>query len=525
MLSRYMAAVAAVSICLGTASAQLTAVGAVAPEHGFPTSYTDSGNTSLGPCLNNSGLCLLPNVVELLNPGQPFPANYGGTFPDEFFYWGGDSTMTVNGGGTALLVMALTGSFAGGVPLAGDQIVFGRIRLRIDNLQVGSNYRITTPYGVFNLVPTVAGRRSINFTQDIGIATPGVFTTALNAGIGPFLRWDSGLPIVDVAGNQYLGDPNIEHTVTGSPIGANFFRIEGPNAGGPGINSVQTSLFTIMGMMVTPAPAANFAANPTSGTAPLTVAFTNQSTGTINTFAWVFGDGGTAAVASPSHTYTTAGTFTVSLTVTGPGGSNTRTANNLITVNSPQPVAPVAAFRASPTSGVVPLNVLFTNQSTGTINTFAWNFGDGSTSTQASPSHIYTSQGSFTASLTVTGPGGSSSASRVITVAGPANLRIESLAPGTAGTRNTITVTGCTPNAQVFVLWSTAAGSAPIQLNSCNVITDLASPLILTQGRARNSSTLERRFNANRGLAGQTLRLQAVDSGNCAKSPVVVETF
>ena len=443
MLSRYMAAVAAVSICLGTASAQLTAVGAVAPEHGFPTSYTDSGNTSLGPCLNNSGLCLLPNVVELLNPGQPFPANYGGTFPDEFFYWGGDSTMTVNGGGTALLVMALTGSFAGGVPLAGDQIVFGRIRLRIDNLQVGSNYRITTPYGVFNLVPTVAGRRSINFTQDIGIATPGVFTTALNAGIGPFLRWDSGLPIVDVAGNQYLGDPNIEHTVTGSPIGANFFRIEGPNAGGPGINSVQTSLFTIMGMMVTPAPAANFAANPTSGTAPLTVAFTNQSTGTINTFAWNFGDGGTSALASPSHTYTTAGTFTVSLTVTGPGGTNTRTAANLITVNAPQQAA----------------------------------------------------------------------------------FAIASISPGVAGQNNRISVTGCTPGADVFVLWSRTAGTAGIQLRNCNLISDLAAPQILFGDRPRNGTTMSKDVSINGALRGITVRLQAVDTGRCAKTPVFVELF
>jgi len=442
MLPRYVAATAAVLLSLGTASAQLTAVGAVTPVHGFPSSYTDSGNTSLGPCLNNNGFCLLANAVQLLNPNQPFPNNFGGTFPDEFFYWAGDATMTVNGGGTALLVMALEGSFAGGVPLAGDQVVFGRMRLRIDNLQVGSTYHITTPYGTFDLVPTVAGRRSINFTQDIGIDTIGVFTTALNAGIGPFLRWDSGLPIVDVDGNQYLGDPNIEHTVTGSPTGNNIFRIEGPNAGGPGINTVQTNLFAIMGMMVTaPAPVANFAATPTSGSAPLAVAFTNQSTGTIDTFAWTFGDGGTADVASPSHTYTVPGTYTVSLTVTGPGGSNTRTRAGLI--------------RVFP----------------------------------------------------------------------PANLRIESITPGTGGVRNTITVTGCTPNAQIFVLWSTTAGSTPIQLNACSVITDLASPLILVQGRPRNSSTLAKSFKANRALVGQTLRLQAVDSGNCAKSPVVVETF
>src|SRR5262245_25548342 len=296
MLVRYVAASAAVLFSLGTASAQLTAVGAVVPAHGFPSSYTDGGNTTLGPCLNNNGFCLLDNAVQLLDPNLPFPDNFGGTFPEEFFYWAGEATMPTNNNGQALLIMALEGAFANEVPLQGDQVVFGRIRLRIDNLQVGSTYRCITPYGTFNLPATVAGKRGINFTQDIGIDTPGVFTTALNSGIGPFLRWNSDLPIIDVDGNQYLGDPNIEHTVTGSPTGTNFFRIEGPNVGGPGINAVQTNLFAIMGMITSPAPVANFAANPTSGAAPLTVAFTNQSTGTINTFAWNFGDGGTSNV-------------------------------------------------------------------------------------------------------------------------------------------------------------------------------------------------------------------------------------
>jgi len=413
--------------------------------------------------------------------------------------------------------------------------VFGRIRLRIDNLQVGSNYRITTPYGVFNLVPTVAGRRSINFTQDIGIDTIGVFTTALNSGIGPFLRWDSGLPIVDVAGNQYLGDPNIEHTVTGSPIGANFFRIEGPNAGGPGINSVQTSLFTIMGMMVTAAPGggagapvANFTATPTTGTAPLNVAFTSTSTGTISTFAWNFGDGGTSTLANPSHTYTTAGSFTVSLTVTGPGGNNTRTAANFITVNAPAQ-APVANFAANPTSGSAPLNVAFTNQSTGTINTFAWNFGDGGTSALASPSHTYTTAGTFTVSLTVTGPGGTNTrtAANLITVNAPqqAAFAIASISPGVAGQNNRISVTGCTPGADVFVLWSRTAGTAGIQLRNCNLISDLAAPQILFGDRPRNGTTMSKDVSINGALRGITVRLQAVDTGRCAKTPVFVELF
>ena len=80
---------------------------------------------------------------------------------------------------------------------------------------------------------------------------------------------------------------------------------------------------------VPPAPVAEFAANPISGDAPLVVDFTNLSAGAIDTFAWDFGDGNTSSDPAPTHTFGP-GVFTVSLTVTGPGGSDTATLNNLI---------------------------------------------------------------------------------------------------------------------------------------------------------------------------------------------------
>jgi PKD repeat protein len=69
----------------------------------------------------------------------------------------------------------------------------------------------------------------------------------------------------------------------------------------------------------------------------------------------------------------------------------------------PGPVAPVAEFYGSPTSGGVPLEVQFTDQSTGAIDSWLWNFGDGETSSEQNPSHTYNSTGYFTVSLTVTG--------------------------------------------------------------------------------------------------------------------------
>ncbi len=71
------------------------------------------------------------------------------------------------------------------------------------------------------------------------------FTGALNGGIGPFLRWDTGYPII-IGNERFIGDPNVPHTVTGSPTGNNFVRIDGPASSdlrSPGISSIQTNHF------------------------------------------------------------------------------------------------------------------------------------------------------------------------------------------------------------------------------------------------------------------------------------------
>ena len=87
--------------------------------------------------------------------------------------------------------------------------------------------------------------------------------------------------------------------------------------------------------VVTPpvAPVANFTGTPTAGDSPLLVQFSDQSTGSITTHSWDFGDSGTSTLQNPSHTYTSAGTYSVNLTVTGPGGSNSKLRTNYISVD------------------------------------------------------------------------------------------------------------------------------------------------------------------------------------------------
>lgn len=83
------------------------------------------------------------------------------------------------------------------------------------------------------------------------------------------------------------------------------------------------------------ASVADFSATPTSGTAPLTVSFTDKSTGDIDTWQWDFGDGTTSTEQNPTHSYATAGDYTVKLTVTGPEGSDTKTVSSYIAVSPP----------------------------------------------------------------------------------------------------------------------------------------------------------------------------------------------
>ena len=84
-------------------------------------------------------------------------------------------------------------------------------------------------------------------------------------------------------------------------------------------------------------PVANFNGSPTNGITPLTVNFTDNSTGSPASWAWTFGDGGTSTAQNPSHVYTVAGTYSVTLQVTNASGSNTLTKTNYIAVAPPPP--------------------------------------------------------------------------------------------------------------------------------------------------------------------------------------------
>jgi PKD repeat protein len=267
---------------------------------------------------------------------------------------------------------------------------------------------------------TITGGR-LNLAKALGVASPPAlkagFTETPASGAAPlvalFTDTSTGSP---TSWSWSFGDgassttQNPSHTYNNA---GNFTAtLTVANSGGQTNSASQT-------ITVTNAPQtgvmANFSANPTSGQAPLSVQFTDQSSGPVVSWSWNFGDGSSNSTQNPSHTYNNAGTFTATLTVANSAGQTSSASQAITVTNAPQPVS--AGFSASPTSGPAPLTVQFTDQSSGPVVSGSWNFGDDSTSATTNPSHTYNNAGTFTATLTVTGSAGqTSSVSHTITV-------------------------------------------------------------------------------------------------------------
>jgi beta propeller repeat protein len=158
-------------------------------------------------------------------------------------------------------------------------------------------------------------------------------------------------------------------------------------------------------------PAANFWGSPKSGDLPLSVTFTDISTGEPTAWRWDFGDGTYSTLQNPVHKYTKPGIFSVTLTVSNVAGTETLTKNNYINIETDSQ-KPVAAFSASATSGIAPLSVTFSDASTNSPTSWSWNLGDGTSSTARNPTHKYTSAGSYTVILTATNAAGSNTVTK-----------------------------------------------------------------------------------------------------------------
>jgi hypothetical protein len=225
----------------------------------FPQWYRDLNGLALKQCLSTT---LDPNPgagsFALCFPANPDPAGFPGNVGPEIFY--NDLVTKVAGPNFSMrYIGALEAAYLpAGVPIHGTEAVFGRIRIIIST-QVAGTYKVTHPFGVevFNVAPADLGPRAVFFTSDIPLATPNNFDLALNGRIGPFMQWDFvdpglTLTLTGPTGTveQFVGDPNFQHTYTGSPFLTNFIRVDGPvgsNLDGVGNDFIQTPLAAVTG--------------------------------------------------------------------------------------------------------------------------------------------------------------------------------------------------------------------------------------------------------------------------------------
>lgn len=285
---------------------------------------------------------------------------------------------------------------------------------------------------------------------------------------------------------------NPKHTY--SAVGVYTVTLTASNAAG---SKIITKSNYITATATQQKPTASFNSNVTSGTASLSVQFSDTSTGAPNAWSWNFGDGQTSRVASPTHTYTKAGTYTVTLTVQNTAGSSTTAKSGYIRVAVPP--KPIAAFSGSPISGTMPLTVQFTDTSAKSPISWRWTFGDGQTSTQQNPTHTYGKVGKYTVTLTATNTAGSNR----VTKSGYINVMAPPKAPFAAFSASTtsgkaplkVTFTDKSTNAPTLWAWNFGDGTSSTAKNPVHTYSKPGRYTVnLTAANSAGSNTLVRTY-------------------------------
>jgi len=174
-------------------------------------------------------------------------------------------------------------------------------------------------------------------------------------------------------------------------------------------------------------PVGSFTANVSNLNASFDASASSDPDGTVASYAWDFGDGTTGTGVNPTHTYGSAGSFTVTLTVTDNQGLAGTPVQQQVTTTLPPNQPPVASFTATPNGLTVAVDGSASSDPDGTIASYAWDFGDGATATTATASHAYASGGTYTVTLTVTdNRGGTNTATKSVTVTAPPPAAIAS---------------------------------------------------------------------------------------------------
>jgi PKD repeat protein len=236
----------------------------------------------------------------------------------------------------------------------------------------------------------------------------------------------------------------------------------------------------------------NISASATSGRAPIEVSFTSDVHGGVGSYRyfWTFGDGRTSAAPNTTTQFANGGTYEVKLQVTS--GEETVTSSP-ITLRFESDVR--VTCQTDPPEAIAPAAVAFAATAAGGTGSFAyrWDFGDGTTSTSAAPTHTYATAGTFNTSVTVTSGASSAVCRDVVTIYGV--FRLDCRATPDGGTRVQFHAT------PTFCLFNACSYSWNFGGAGRGVRTDTARPVFTYNAPGTYTATLDATTAGRRGPA------------------------
>jgi PKD repeat protein len=224
------------------------------------------------------------------------------------------------------------------------------------------------------------------------------------------------------------------------------------------------------GVLVNQPPTADFTATGGVLTASVDATASSDPDGTITSYAWDFGDGGTGTGVTADHPYATGGTYPVTLTVTDNSGAKGSATRDVVVRNPNEP--PVAAFTTSQWGMQLTADGASSSDPDGSIASYAWDFGDGTAPGTGSPtSHVYATAGKYPVTLTVTDNSGATGTTAQSVTIDPA------AAGWLAADTFTRSVTDGFGTAELGGAWTSTAGATSVVSGAGQLVLGSASSL------------------------------------------------
>lgn len=324
--------------------------------------------------------------------------NYNGLPASTVLHWFPQlSTGTYTGQYQAAWSLAGNGSYVvmgGEFPRVNGVAQQGLVRTAVSSLAPDKQGPTYTTQPARSIPPTTA-------------SSPSAGTVTVTAGTAwdydnetltyDLFRDGAGTGVQKAVRSNFWTLPTVTMTDSGVPAGSHVYQVRITDPFGNTLWSPQSNSVTVA-TGSNAAPTAAFTAAPNGVSVAVDGSASTDPDGTIQSYAWTFGDGATATGRSASHTYAVSGTYTITLTVTDNVGA-TNSVTKAVTVAGN--AAPTASFTTTSKGLSVTVDGSASSDRDGTIASYAWTFGDGGTATGVTAAHTYAAPGTYIITLTV----------------------------------------------------------------------------------------------------------------------------